>query len=327
MKILIIQLRQLGDVLLSTPLSKALKDNIKNVSVHFLTSEASYGILKNNPYIDKIYLLNNGFTNELNTLIKIRKEKYDAVLDLQRTGRSKRLTLLSGAKIKAAFFSNDNFYYNKLIKSTTSGYTTFERMDILNAVGLNIDNKTDYLPKMYHNEEDINKAKEYLKSINTEKFFIVNPCARKKEKMWDAVQFGKLSNEIYLETGIKPIVVYGSDREKELAILCYNEIQNAVLINKPFSITEFAALMSLSEFSLGNDSFSSHIAVSCGIKTIVICGPTSGWFPKIDSVLPIYKNLPCQPCNDYKSCKFNMACYKTLSYKDISDKIIRFIDN
>jgi len=325
MKILIIQLRQLGDVLLSTPIAENIKFFYPHSEVHFLTSEAAKDIVTENPFIDKVIILKNGILNEIKIELKIRKTGYHAILDIQRTGRSKRITLFSKAKIRAAFDDlKDNLYYNVLIKQTTEGYTAFERLDILKAIGIQTPTKT--MPKLFFSKAVEQKIKDYLKRKKISKYFIVAPTARKTTKMWDPEEFGKLSQIISETFNIKAIIVYGSDREREIAEKCSKHISNSHIIDKPFSIKEFAALAKNAAFSLGNDSFPSHISVSQNIKTIVICGPTSGWFIQNKKTLLIYKGLKCQPCNNPEKCPFNLACYKELKHYEIVDKIMEFLN-
>jgi len=326
MKILIIQLRQLGDVLLSTPLAQNIKTFYPESNVYFLTSTQAREIVSENPFIDKVLTLKNGLKYEIEMIYKVRKERFDAILDVQRTARSRRITLFSKAKIKAAFYKKgDSFPYNTLIKQRTTGYTAFERLDILKAIG--IDKPEKLLPSLFFDSTTEEKVKNYLQNHNIKKYFVVSPTARKQWKMWSPEEFGKIADKISKKLNLTALIIYGNRNERDKAEETAKHISNSHLIEKPFSIKEFAALMSLSEFSLGNDSFPSHVAVSQGIKTIVICGPTSGWYPEHKNILLIYKGLDCQPCNNPEKCPFNLACYRELSHEEILPKVLKFIND
>ncbi len=324
MKILIIQLKQLGDVLLSTPLAENIKRFYPNCTVHFLTSRRAKEIVINNPYIDKTLTLDDGILNELKTIKRVANEKYDAILDVQRTARSKRISLFSNAKIRAAFKGKYNkVFYNVEINKTTIGYTAFERLDLLEAIG--IEKPKKILPKLYFPKEIENKIIDYLKKRNIGKYFIVSPTARKITKMWNSEEFGKLSETLSKHFNLKAIVTYRTSLEKQVAKQCAKFIENSYILEKPLPIMEFAALVKNAEFSLGNDSFASHVAVSQNTKTVVVCGPTSGWFPESKNVLLIYKGLSCQPCNNPDKCPYDLACYKTLKHTEFIDKVIDFL--
>ncbi|AEA33451.1 glycosyltransferase family 9 protein [Hippea maritima] len=324
MKILVIQIRQLGDVLLSSPLAEAIKVFDSSYEVHFLTSKVAYPILSENPFIDDIVVLEDGLIGEFKVAKVIRANHYDAVLDIQRTGRSKRLTFLSSAKIRAAFDrKGNNFYYNTLIKKKTRGYTPFERLDLLKAVG--IENPKRAMPKLFFSDTVERSVLEYLKGKDIDNYFVVAPAARKKTKMWDAEKFGMLASKLSKHFGLKAIVVYGSEAEREIGIKCSSFIKDAHLIEKPFDIKSFAALIKNASFMIGNDSFASHVGVSQNTKTVVVCGPTSGWFLENNNTLLVYKGLKCQPCNNPSGCRFNFACYKELDVDFVLEKSLAFL--
>ncbi|WP_025209581.1 glycosyltransferase family 9 protein [Hippea sp. KM1] len=324
MKILIIQLKQLGDVLLSTPIAEAIKSFNNTWRVDFLTSKAARPIIEDNPFIDNILTIKDGVVGEIETILKVRGMHYDAVLDLQRTGRSKRISLFSKAPIRSAFYKEgDNIYYNKPIKSTVEGYTAFERLEILKALG--IENPKRAMPRLFFDESVEDRVKEYLMNHNISSYFVVAPTARKPTKMWKPERFGLLSDRISNLLGLKTVVVYGADDERQIAYECASKINNVHLIEKPFDIKGFAALVKNAAFLIGNDSFASHVAVSQSIKTIVICGPTSGWFIENNNTLLVYRGLSCQPCNNPSKCRLNFACYGELSVDFAFERIKGFL--
>ncbi|WP_022670464.1 glycosyltransferase family 9 protein [Hippea alviniae] len=326
MKVLIIQIKQLGDVLLSTPLAEAIKHHLPKTEVHFLTSKRAEEIVSLNPFIDKIHTIEEGIINEIKVWFKVRKEQYDAVLDIQRTGRSKRITLFSKAKIRAAFDEvKDKFYYNTIIDQTTSGYTAFERLDMLKAIGIYKPKR--FMPKLFSSNKDLENVKHYLAEKGIfDKFFVVSPTARKPNKMWQAEDFGKTAQALSEHFNLTPIIVYGTEKEKPIAFKVKEFAKDSIVLEKPFSVKQFAALVKLSKFFIGNDSFASHVAVSQQTKTIVICGPTAGWFIENENTILIYKGLKCQPCGSADKCPYDLECYRTLKDKDVLKRAIPFLE-
>ncbi len=328
MKVLIIQVRQLGDVLLSTPLAEAIKYEKPEYEVHFLTSDTAYDIVSENPYIDKILALKKGIANEIKTIKNVISEHYDAIIDVQRTGRSKRITLFSFAKTKVAFKRpKENFYYNTLIEYKARGYTVFDRMALLKGIGINT--KKKFMPKLFFFKEDMQKVEEYLKTERIGKFFIVAPTVRQTKnrirQIMPISELGKLTGLLEQKTGLKPIVVYGVESERSIAVEVGKYAKNAHVIKKPFSIKEFAALANLSSFFIGHNSFPAHVSVSQNAKTVVICGPKRGWFVENKNTFLVYKGLPCQPCNSPESCTLNLLCYTSLKSDEVFKKISPFL--
>ncbi|WP_457755364.1 glycosyltransferase family 9 protein [Thermovibrio ammonificans] len=278
MKVLIIQLRQLGDVLLSTPLARALKE--KGVKVHFLTSEAGRDIVEGNPFIDGIETLKEGSRELLKTALALRKEGFDAVIDAQRTGRSRLITLLSGAPLRVAFRKErGNLFYNRLVEWENRGYTAWERLKLLEGLGLKLESYRNYLPEIYKIPENPFKGREYA---------VIVPTARKSHKMWPAEKFAELAAELRKEMEV--IVLFGpGEREAALKV---NELAGGGLTvpESPFPIKAAAAVMKGAGVVIGNNSFAPHLAVAVGSKVVVIDKKRSGWFPPIERVREVYGN-------------------------------------
>ncbi|HMT27827.1 MAG TPA: glycosyltransferase family 9 protein, partial [Bacteroidia bacterium] len=98
-KILIIRFSSIGDIVLTTPVIRCVKKQVAGAELHFLTKPSFAGILKNNPFVDKVIVLND----DLNvTLDELKKENYDFVVDLHHNARSFRVKLSLG-KPSASF--------------------------------------------------------------------------------------------------------------------------------------------------------------------------------------------------------------------------------
>src|SRR5210317_1142948 len=78
-KVLIIRFSSIGDIVLTSPVIRCVKQQISGSEVHFLTKKAFVPIVENNPYIDKVI----EFNNNLDEVVEIlSSEKYDFVIDL-----------------------------------------------------------------------------------------------------------------------------------------------------------------------------------------------------------------------------------------------------
>lgn len=282
MKILVIQIRQLGDVLLSSPMAKALKEHLKGPEVHFLTSSVGSEILRGNPFIDKTLTIKEEVAQELRITLSVRKELYDAVIDVQRTGRSQRITFFSGAPLRVAFKkSRRNFFYNRLVEWENRGYTTWERIKLLEGIGVKAENYKDYVPEFFNYME--------VKSLKLpESYFTVVPTARKSEKMWPAEKFSELIGKLYRKLKIPAVVLYGPG-EKEVALKVAENTNGEVLIpENPLPIGESATVIKGALFFIGLNSFASHLSIASGTKTVVIDKKHSGWFPPLKTVKEVY---------------------------------------
>jgi len=110
-KILIIRLSSLGDILLTTPLIRAIKSQYPQIEIHFLLKTNFTDALKLNPYLSKIYTLSKDAGIDL-LVDSLKEEKYDAIIDLQNNPRSTLLRKKINAKPAKAASSIARF--NKL---------------------------------------------------------------------------------------------------------------------------------------------------------------------------------------------------------------------
>ncbi len=86
MKVLIIRFSSIGDIVLTTPVIRHLKTSPKETTIHYVTKEIYQPILEENPYLDQIHYLTD--TGIYDLISRLRKEKFDLVIDLHHNARS-----------------------------------------------------------------------------------------------------------------------------------------------------------------------------------------------------------------------------------------------
>ena len=104
-RILVIQFRQIGDVLLSTPVLRALRQHYPQSYIAFLTEPSPGRVLQGNPFLDAVLIRPRHATwhQQWQLWRQIRCQRFDLVIDLIGNPRSALLTYLSGAKHRLAF--------------------------------------------------------------------------------------------------------------------------------------------------------------------------------------------------------------------------------
>jgi ADP-heptose:LPS heptosyltransferase len=95
MKVLILRFSSIGDIVLTTPVIRTLKTQLPDAEVHYATKTAYTSILSENPYVDKIHALGDSL-NEL--ISRLKKEKYDVVIDLHHNLRTLIIKTRLGVK-------------------------------------------------------------------------------------------------------------------------------------------------------------------------------------------------------------------------------------
>ena len=101
-KILIVRLRRIGDIIMTTPSVSALRKGFPDAFISYIVEEPYRELVEGNPDLDKIIVLekNQSKRDLFNLIRQIRKEKYDVVLDFHGGPRASMITLFSNSKLK-----------------------------------------------------------------------------------------------------------------------------------------------------------------------------------------------------------------------------------
>ncbi|MDO8734523.1 MAG: glycosyltransferase family 9 protein [Elusimicrobiota bacterium] len=275
-KILIIVLRAVGDVLLTTPLIRALKKNDPTNEIYFLTGKLSEKILKYNPYLSGI------IPWDKDTLIKIRAQKFDTVIDFMHSAISGYYTLFSGAKKRIAFHRPWGFWcYNIMPKYIDKGYTVNDRLQILEELGVKSDGIDLDLVFAAENEKKVFEFFDKNK-ISKQNFLItLDITNRRKHRQWQKEKFSQFTDLLSEKLNAKIIFLWGPgelDYVKSAMSLCKK--QHILCDN--FDILDLAALIKNCSLHIGTSSAPAHISVSQKTPSFIIYGQKNGaygWQP------------------------------------------------
>ena len=140
MNLLLIQLRRIGDVMMTTPAVRALRKAFPEASISFLTESPSDQVYKNNPHLDHLLLYpkNNSILDHLKFYRRIRSQNYDCVIDFQGNPRTALLSRISGSGYRIGFdFKGRSWCYHRAIGlPTDSTYSAQHKMNLLEPLGV-----------------------------------------------------------------------------------------------------------------------------------------------------------------------------------------------
>ena len=95
MKVLVIRFSSIGDIVLTTPILRCIKQQLKDVELHFITKQQFISVIENNPYVDKFHTINQSLAE---IIPQLKKENYDYIIDLHHNARTLKLKLALGKK-------------------------------------------------------------------------------------------------------------------------------------------------------------------------------------------------------------------------------------
>jgi lipopolysaccharide heptosyltransferase II len=327
-KILVIKLRAIGDVLLSTPVLKNLRHNFPNSKIDFLTEPPAKEIIDGNPFIDELIIFERE-NNSLKKFLSLRKRKYDLVFDLFCNPRSALITFATGARYRVGYaFRGRGYAYNIKLKPRKEVHHNVEfNLDTLRALGLEIVDKKIYMPLSYESEIF---AQEFWdeQNLNDKLVIALNPAGTWETKRWGLEKFASLGDMLAKNFGAKILVLWGNEKELDDARKIFSLMKTKPIIPPRTNLKQLASILKRCCFMISNDSGPMHIATAVGTPTLGIYGPTNPyaqgpygekhhWVRKED--------LDCIACNLTK-CSIGNICMRDLSVEAVYDAFIKLVE-
>ncbi|MEW5692945.1 MAG: glycosyltransferase family 9 protein, partial [Candidatus Hydrogenedentota bacterium] len=324
MKTLFIQLRRIGDVLMTTPAIRAFKKKYPDSELHYLTEIPADELLMNNPYIDKIIKYNPYYNRFKNLIKEIQKNKYDVVIDFFGNPRSSWLAFLSTAKKRIGFdyrLRKLAYTHRLKLKNIHRVYSAGIKLHLLEFLDICDD---DIGIEIYLNNKELDRAKNWLTNHNIaeQEFCVISPVSRKDYKRWQLEKYGEIIKYL-ISKNLKTVIIYGpSEIYEALSVNGYSN-DKAVLIDDGMSLREVASIIKFARFYLGNDNVHKHIARAVGIPTFTIFGPV-GALSWTDPVFPIQyyfeKYIKCRKKCNINKCK-DYKCIKEVEVAEVIQRL------
>ncbi|MDI6751785.1 MAG: glycosyltransferase family 9 protein [bacterium] len=319
LKILILRPSSLGDILLLSPCLRLLKKAYLESRITLLIkshfSEASLLL----PDLDDVLCFEKK-ESIFSIAKRIRRERFDLIIDLHRGFRSQILYLFSGAK-RRLFYRKDTITrfllilsklnFGPCIKPISSKY-----ISALKPLGIEDDRKAPTLSLSKLNPDEVVKRLGIADRVIS-----IAPGAHHYQKEWSAEKYAELAEELY-KTYSVGILLLGDEKDRALAErikhLARCEIQD---LTGKTSITELACLIGKSLVFISPDTGPAHIADGLGIPHIVLFGPTArsfGFYPQRGVV--VEKDLVCRPCSLHgeKPCK-SKECLERIAVSEVME--------
>jgi len=297
MKFLVIQTRDIGDVMLSTALCNTLKKNYFSATVDMLTMDHSIGVVEGNPFIDNILVLEKNRRGDIRYVLKflyvIRKKKYDVILNVQGqiTGLMTCLASLSSRRIGFNKFPwrlahTDNVIFRNYTENSGYGHTLDDRFALLEPLDLQ---KEDRVYRIWLNASELKKSKHTLISAKIDlqrPLIALGVNSRDEFKQWPLTHFTKIAEWLIEEYNAQILVFFGPGEEgysKKMKALIPREKQHAIFDNiRTRNIRELAAVIAHCDLYIGNDTGPRHISQALDVPAFAIVSPASNkwaWIP------------------------------------------------
>ena len=303
-KILIMQYKPFGDVLLNTAYLFELRRKFPNTQIDYLVQKPYLTLLKHNPNIDNTIVMEKIKTGSFKYALsryrlirRIRHEKYDVIIDQARGPGASQITFFSGAKYRLGWLKTKkwsklkgyNWVYNYKAKKKHDIYSARAKFEMLRPLGIEETSDNTF----YH---ILPESRVFIESwllkngILENKIVVFSPVTPISSRQWKLSRFASLADIIIREHGFTVVLLWGpgekSKVEQMASMMKYSPyVAPATTFNHAGAMLEHATVY------IGNNGGVHHLAVAVGTPTLTVFGP--GTNPKKWTAwhLPIHKYL------------------------------------
>jgi lipopolysaccharide heptosyltransferase II len=288
-KILLIRFSSLGDILLTSPVIRSLRYIYPNAKIDFVIKHQFADIYRYNPNINQLIFFEKENTENLRQ--DLLSAKYDLIIDLQNSWRSRRL--LKGVEARRICFRKPTVRKLLLVwlkinfleerKSIVERYAGVFSEIVLDEKGSDL-----YVPP------DLNPS---LKP--GARFIGMCPGSKHFTKRWPSEYFIELGNQL-VKSGYQ-IVIFGGLSDRDICAFIASKIEKCINLQNNDQLLQTAADMKMCDLIVTNDSGLMHCASAVGVPIVAIFGSTVqefGFAPyQVKNSILENNSLSCRPCS------------------------------
>jgi heptosyltransferase-3 len=311
-RILILKFRNIGDVLLSTPLLENLKHHYPNAKIDFAINQECIDILSFNPFVDNVICYDRKTIKSLSFLKKLSQEikfikqfrgKYGMVINLTEGDKGTMIAYFSKAKIKLGFKSKSGIFskikvFDKLGDDKKLQHTVEKDLQFITLLNKKIISKK---VQIFWDKNTENKIDEILNKNKINNFVHIHPVSRWMFKCWEDARMAQIID--YFENKKIKVVITGApnkvENERIDKILKFCKTTPLNLSGK-LNLKDLAYLSSRAKLFFGVDTAPMHIA-AINTKVVALFGGSKAlnWGPWNNENPVKYQNLGIQKNNKH----------------------------
>ena len=333
--VLIIKLRYIGDVLLSTPVIRAIRTAYPNARVTAAVNRGTESVLALNPDVDEVLIVERrSLLRQLRFALDLRSRRFDCVLDLTDGDRSAILSWFSGASVRIGF-NLEHRWRGRLYTSVVDprgAHNTHQierNLAALRPLGVEAAARSPVLNVSQHDEAAARQVIDEIEpSSLATPLVMLQPGARYWFKAWPVERFAELADRLSSAYGCR--VLIGGDRSELPVAEKIRQLARCapVVVTGRLTLLQFAAILKHCSLVVGNDSGAMHIAAAMGTPLVALFGPSdpAEWGPRGTHAEIAYKGLDCQPCYRSTCTRGEGSCMKLISVDEVYAMASRQLD-
>ena len=329
-RILIVRTDRIGDVLLSTPVIKVLREAYPRSYIAMMIGPNARDIVESNPYLDEVIVYDKdakhkSFAASVRFADSLAKKHFDLAIILHPTNRVHLVTFFAGIPRRVG--------YNRKLASLLTDRITHTKqegekheseynLDLLRHLGIGVNEPALCIPVKKEAQSWVQEMLDRSGIKKTDRLLAIHPAASCPSKIWPAERFARTADALANKFGLKVLVVSGI-RDIKIAGAVINSMASpAIDLAGKTTVAQLAAVLERCSLFISNDSGPVHIAAALGIPVVSIFGrkqkglSPKRWGPLGQKSKFIHKDAGCAVCLAH-NCVKEFACLRSISADDV----------
>jgi lipopolysaccharide heptosyltransferase II len=327
-RILLVRLRQIGDVIFTTPAIRALRQRFPDAHITYIVEPAAAPIVANNPHISEMIVVAPKksplvqLVSDLELARTLRSSRYDLAIDFHGGPRSSLLTWLSGAPVRIGYqIAWRGWMYTRRVarpRELRPRHSVENQWDLLRALDIPDPDRSAFpveMPVDVVARQAVDDRLAVAGIGNGDRLIVIHVSAGNPFRRWPTESFvelvrtlaaGETRRRIILTSGPSDAGAVGRVVVEARAGL--DEASGRRIVScGDFSLAELRALLERSSLYIGGDSGPLHVAATTKVPVVGLYGPTlrarpEPWrSPEYVAEAVEIRDLPCRPC-DQRVC-------------------------
>lgn len=328
-KILIIRIDRIGDVVLSTPTFRALREYFPRTYIALLVKPETEAIVSQNPWANEVIIYEEeNLAKRFKFIQGLRKRRFDLTIDLiwDYPLKSALLAYLSGAKYRVGYdIAGRGIFFNIRVTSDKKEKHTIERtLDVVRTIGVDTANREPEIVVPPQGKKYIDEFLSQHNILQGNLVIGIHPGGHYPTQRWSREGFAQVGDEVAKRYGAQVIIV-ASPREARLVQEIMDLMETKpIVMTRETSLEQLIALIDRCDLFICNNSGPLHIAIALKIPTVSTMGPTipERWWPEGENhIMVIRKDLPCSPCNLSYCPLGTHDCMRLITAQDILEAV------
>jgi len=351
LRILLIRLREIGDVVFTTPAIRGLRQQFPDADITYVVEPAAAPVVAANPHLNNVIVSRGrrgvaGFIDDLVLAARLRARHYDLVVDFHSGPRSSLLAWLSGAPTRIGYdVPGRGWMYTTRVprpRSIRARHAVANQWDLLNALGIATPDPVHSPAEMAPDTRAVESVDARLAALGAgrdHELIVIHVSAGNPFRRWPPDAFASLVAMLVRDHPRRRVVVVSGPSERVAATTVIEQARSRVdagdrdrvLPPQAFTLAEIRALMDRAALFVGGDSGPMHIASTSTVPIVGLYGPTlpvrsEPWrAPRFPSEAAEVSGLECRPCDQRVCVHGDFRCLTWLAPEQVLEAAERAI--